>query len=134
MVLFVASLANVSWQGINPPGAGGNPLVYPATTLATLADWPPRVLLLFPHGARVSPSRWIPAGQTQTPLELQAIVLVLIPQLARIMKRQEHSRISLLAGSGTEALSDFEHEGEERRAAVRVCLASRCVQCSVALR
>ena len=40
------------------------------------------------------------------------------------MKWQEHSQISLLAGSGSAALSDFEHEGERRRrsrAAVRVC-------------
>lgn len=115
MVLFVTSLANVSWQGINPPGAGGNPLVYPATTLATLADWPPESCCSFPAGPASLPSRWIPAAQTQTPLELQAIVLVLIPQLARIMKRQEHSRISLLAGSGIEALSDFEHEGKMTR-------------------
>lgn len=50
MVLFVASLANVSWQGINPPGAGGNPLVYPATTLATLADWSPESCCSFPTG------------------------------------------------------------------------------------
>lgn len=41
MALFVASLANVSWQGINPPGAGGDPRVYPATTLAALVAWPP---------------------------------------------------------------------------------------------
>lgn len=77
MALFVASLANVSWQGINPPGAGGDPLLYPATTLAALAAWPPRVPSLSP-GARVSPRCWILAGQIQMPLKLGAIVLVLI--------------------------------------------------------
>lgn len=56
-LLFVASLANVSWQGINPPGAGGDPLVYPATTLAALAAWIPESRRS-PPGARVSPSRW----------------------------------------------------------------------------
>lgn len=76
MALFGASLANVSWQGINPPGAGGDPLVYPATTLAALAAWPPSPVAV--PGARVSSSCWIPAGQTQTPLQLGAIVLVLI--------------------------------------------------------
>lgn len=76
MALFVASLANVSWQGINPPGAGGDPLVYPATTLAALAAWPPSPVAL--PGARVSPSCWVLVGQIQTPLKLGAIVLVLI--------------------------------------------------------
>lgn len=48
------------------------------------------------------------------------------------MKWQEHSQISLLAGSGSAALSDFEHEGKRRRAgtAVWVCPASRCPVCS----
>lgn len=78
-LLSEASLANVSWQGINPPGAGGDPpLVYPATTLAALAAWNPESRRSPPPpGARVSsPGR---CSQTQTPLEnLGAIVLVLI--------------------------------------------------------
>lgn len=42
MALLVASLANVSRQGINLPGAGGDLLVYPATTFAVLvAVWSP---------------------------------------------------------------------------------------------
>lgn len=68
MVLFVASLANVSWQGINPPGPGGDPLLYPATTLADLAALPPSPVAL--PGARVSPSCWILAGQMRATLKL----------------------------------------------------------------
>lgn len=68
MVLLEASLANVSWQGINPPEAGGNPLVYVATTLATRAAWSPSPVAL--PGTLVSPSRWILAGEAQTPLKL----------------------------------------------------------------
>lgn len=54
MVLFGASSANVSWQGINPPGAGGNPpslLVYPATTLAVLAPLAPESCRFSPLGS-----------------------------------------------------------------------------------
>lgn len=79
MALFAASGANVSRQGINPPGAGGDLLVYPATTLAALAARPPSpvALALSLPGARVvSPGRRIPSAQT--PLKLGAIVLVLI--------------------------------------------------------
>lgn len=56
MMPFVASLANASWQGINPPGAGGDPLVYPATTLAALAAWPPESRRT-PRGRCLSHSR-----------------------------------------------------------------------------
>lgn len=76
MALFVASLANVSWQGINPPGSGGDPLVYPATTLAGLVAWPPSPVGL--PGARVSPSCRILTGQIKMPLKVGAIVLVFI--------------------------------------------------------
>lgn len=75
MALLVASLANVSRQGINPPGAGGDLLVYPATTFAALvAVWSPDSRRSS-RGPRVSLScpvkhkrRW----------EVGAIVLVLI--------------------------------------------------------
>lgn len=95
MALSAASRANVSRQGINPPGAGGDPLVYPDTTRADLAAWtppPPRSPVALPPapGAprRFSPSRRIPAGQTRAPLGLAASVLVLIRSEPRIMKRR----------------------------------------------
>lgn len=49
------------------------------------------------------------------------------------MKRQGHSLISLLAGSGTEALSDFEHEGEESGSSSLSCVAVCPVFSSAAL-
>lgn len=76
MALFVAILANVSWQGINPPGAGGDPLAYPATTLAALVAWPPSAVSL--PGARVSPSCRILTVITETPLKVGTVALVLI--------------------------------------------------------
>lgn len=64
MALLVASSANVSWQGINPPGAGGDPLDYPATTVAApVAVWSPAAVDL-PEARRLSP----PPGPTRTPL------------------------------------------------------------------
>lgn len=41
MTLLVASLANVSRQGINPPGAGGDLLVYSATFAVLVVVWSP---------------------------------------------------------------------------------------------
>lgn len=74
MALFVASLANVSWQGINPPGAGGDPLDYPATTFAVpVLVWSPAPV--GPPEARVSPLCPVPH---KCRWEVGAIVLVLI--------------------------------------------------------
>lgn len=80
MALFAA---NVSWQGINPPGAGGDPLVYPATTLAALVACtphptpPPRSAVGLP-GARVSPSCRILSVKIETPQKVGTVALVLI--------------------------------------------------------
>lgn len=74
MALFVASLANVSWQGINPPGAGGDPLDYPATTFAApVVVWSSAAVGL--PEARVSPR--CPVKHKRL-WEVGAIVLVLI--------------------------------------------------------
>lgn len=82
MALFVASLANVSWQGINPPGAGGDPLDYPATTFAVpVVVWSPTPVDL--PEARVSPRYPV---TTQTPLGSWSACPCFDPRLAQTIK------------------------------------------------
>ncbi|CAB1431529.1 unnamed protein product [Pleuronectes platessa] len=71
MVLCADSGANVSRQGINPAGAGGEPRVYPATTLAALAAWTPPESRRCPPGP-VSLSQMPDPGSVEckTPLKL----------------------------------------------------------------
>lgn len=71
MLLLGASGANVSWQGINPPGAGGYPLAVPDTTLAGR---------LAPDSGRslpgpVSPLAVGSPGSSQTSLNLERLSL-----------------------------------------------------------
>ena len=75
---------------MNPPGAGGDPLVYPATTLAALAAWFPPSPVALP-GARVSlPAAGSPAGQNaKNAASTWSDCPCFDPQLARIMKWQE---------------------------------------------
>lgn len=113
MALFVASLANVNWQGINPPEAGGDPLVYSATTF-TCPAWPPSPVGL-PRAQLPDPG-WSNANAAGSCSGCPCFD----PRLAQSMKRQEHSPISLRAAHRSEALSDCESE-----AAVWLCPKSR---------